>query len=112
MIQLPVSTDKNQLFNITLNNQQVNIELRWQDIGSSWYISIYDYQTNAPFIISHRLLPNRLVFGIKYTSFIGDIFAYNIAFPDVDLPVDGFQNGFGLYYIDADEKEQVKGLIK
>lgn len=112
MQQIPVSTDANQSFKITLNNQSIKIKLRWQDISGSWFISLYDAQTGDAYIESRRLCPNIFVFSALDTSFSGDIVPFSQSNANDNIGRNDFQTDYGLYYFSpADLAELVDGNV-
>lgn len=105
MQQITVTTDANQIFKTVLNNQAVTIKLRWQDVSSTWFISVYNTENNDPYIINKRLNNNVLVFDAFFTEFIGDIIAFSDSTPDENIGRNDFETIYNLYYLTPDEVE-------
>ena len=50
---IPLSLDTNQTFAIELNGLQMRVDLRWQDIGQGWFMSLY--VAGSPVLLNGRL---------------------------------------------------------
>lgn len=102
MQKIPISTDAYSTFKILLNGQLVNIDLRWQDVSSSWFISIYDQ--NNTFIQNKRLVENTYILSkFPLRGFDGAIIAVSESNPLVSLDRDSFNSDYELYYLTRDE---------
>lgn len=102
MQKIPVSTDAYSTFKVLLNGQLVNIDLRWQDVSSSWFISIYDQ--NNTFIQNKRLVENTYILAqFPLRGFDGAIIAVSENSPLNKLTRDSFNSEYGLYYLTRDE---------
>jgi hypothetical protein len=106
MQKIPVSTDAYSTFKVLLNDQLVNIDLRWQDISSSWFISIYDQ--NATYIQNKRLVENTYILSkFPLPGFDGAIIAVSQSEPLGRLGRDSFNSEYELYYL---TREELNGL--
>ncbi len=106
MLQIPVSTDAYSTFKILLNNQLVNIDLRWQDISSSWFISVYNPDTT--FIQNKRLVENTYILSkLPLRGFDGAIITISENEQLANLNRNSFSSEFGLYYL---TREELNGL--
>ena len=108
MQEIPITTDAHQIFKVVLNNQQITIELRWQDVSNSWFISLYDSASNNPYLINRRLKGNVLLFNHFLNDFTGDIIAYSTAYPNNNIARDDFNSIYKLYYLTSEEVSELK----
>jgi hypothetical protein len=104
MQQIPVSTDAFATFKVLLDNQLVNIDLMWQDVSQSWFISVYS--SDKVFIDNKRLVENELILAkFRLRGFKGGLVASS--FTNEKLDRDSFSKDFSLYYL---TEAEINGL--
>ena len=103
---IPIGTDAYITFKTLLGTQLVNIDLRWQDVSSSWFISVYN-QTQT-FIQNKRLVENSFILArFPLRGFEGAIIALSESDPLSRLNRDSFSLDFNLYYLTEDELNEL-----
>ena len=104
---IPVATDANQIFRTSLNGQNVIVHLRWQDVSAAWFISLYNANNDAAYILNKRLCNHVVILGRnQLTGFTGGILAYSPANEFDNLGRNSFEENFTLYYLTSDELKQ------
>ena len=106
---IPVSTDAYSSFKILLGNQLVNIELRWQDVSSAWFISVYNQTTT--FIQNKRLVENTFILSkLPLRGFDGAIIALSESNPVSRLDRNSFNSNYNLYYLTRDDLNELQSI--
>lgn len=109
MQKIPVSTDANQTFKTRLDSQTVSVDLRWQDVGEAWFISVSNADDDIIYVQNKRLNANIFILAqFPLRGFKGGIIAISEKDISDELVRNSFQENFNLYFVTASELNELR----
>ena len=104
---LPLSNDFSQIFTTVLENQQVDITIRYQDIGEGWFFSM-QFSTGVKIVSGYRINTGSPILKSISSDFLGEIVCVpsieKTQEPGKDQP---WGNTHTLVYLTPDESVEV-----
>lgn len=105
--QLKLEADASQRFQTTLADQAVYIDLSWQDISESWFLSL-ELTDGTPIVGARRVSTNTPILqGILTPGFKGDLVAVSLATPVAELARDSWTTTHTLTYYEEGESVEL-----
>jgi hypothetical protein len=104
MLIIPITNDPNQKLSVLLNNILLYFEVWYQDIGDSWYYSVYDDLQN-PIVTGARFASGSPIFATTLTNeaFTGAIIPLPITAEEPELNRNSWGSDHQLIYFNEEE---------
>ena len=110
MQEVPLTNDADQQFTTILGGQSVRIRATWQDIGESWFLSVFN-DDEAPLFTGTRIKSGIPIINFKLVDFVGDFVAIVLDVGTLEPGRNAWGRTHGLYYLTGDEAEGVRNAF-